>query len=96
MINTRFYNYRNISKKEKERRMIRVTIELIPHGNDFQKKTLGIVDVINNGDGTKKRGNYLIAYSTENTTKPTTFKIKGHKRDKGFLPLIKKAIRKVK
>jgi hypothetical protein len=39
--------------------MIRVTIELIPHGNEAQKWTLGVMHIINRG-GDDKEANYHI------------------------------------
>lgn len=38
--------------------MIRITIELIPNGQVENKRSLGHIDIINDGTGTKKNGNY--------------------------------------
>lgn len=38
--------------------MIRVTIELLPHGKDAGKKVLGVLDIANDGSGTDEIGNY--------------------------------------
>ena len=40
--------------------MIRITIELFPHGLAKNKKILGYVDIINDGTGTKTIGNYSV------------------------------------
>lgn len=38
--------------------MIRVTIELFPHGRVDRAKTLGIIDIANDGSGNSNTGNY--------------------------------------
>lgn len=38
--------------------MIRVTIELIPNGQVENKRSLGHIDIINDGTGSKTFGNY--------------------------------------
>lgn len=38
--------------------MIRVTIELLPHGFETDKETLGVVEIANDGTGTLTNGSY--------------------------------------
>lgn len=38
--------------------MIRVTVEVLPHGREADKYTLGEANIINDGTGTSTRGNY--------------------------------------
>lgn len=38
--------------------MLRVTVELWPHGRADKKKTLAVMDIYNDGTGTDTRGNY--------------------------------------
>lgn len=38
--------------------MIRVTIELLPHGKQEGKRVLGVLDIANDGSGTDEIGNY--------------------------------------
>lgn len=38
--------------------MIRVTIELFPHGDETRKRTLGSADIWNDGSGDISTGNY--------------------------------------
>lgn len=40
--------------------MLRITIELYPYGLVARKRTLGIIDIANDGTGTKTRGNYMV------------------------------------
>lgn len=38
--------------------MLRVTIELVPYGDETRKKKIGEMVLANDGDGTGKKGNY--------------------------------------
>ena len=40
--------------------MIRVTIELLPHGEESRKRHLGTVEIANDGTGTAESGNYMV------------------------------------
>lgn len=40
--------------------MLRVTIELIPRGDESRKKHLGTVEISNDGTGDTRRGNYAV------------------------------------
>lgn len=40
--------------------MLRVTIELLPHGDESRKETIGIIDIINDGSGDPEIGNYAV------------------------------------
>jgi len=39
--------------------MIRITVELVPYGNELQKKIIATGDIINDGSGNMKYGNYI-------------------------------------
>jgi hypothetical protein len=43
--------------------MLRVTIELLPHGDERRKQHLGTMEIINNGEGTLEDGSYSITLS---------------------------------
>jgi hypothetical protein len=38
--------------------MIKITIEIWKQGNPLDKSLLGVIDIINDGTGTKTKGNY--------------------------------------
>lgn len=38
--------------------MIKITVELLPYGNEINKKILGSAKIWNDGTGTKNKGNY--------------------------------------
>lgn len=43
--------------------MIRVTVELVPHGVEERKVELGMIEIVNNGTGDWNRGNYNVELS---------------------------------
>lgn len=48
--------------------LIRVTVELLPHGSDIGKRTLGVLEIANNGTGTQAVGNYEATLTAEYTS----------------------------
>jgi hypothetical protein len=75
--------------------MIRVTVELIPFGNELLKKTLGEISIINNGRGNEERGYYDIrVVDFENQRKETGF-IYHFYRKKGFWSLLKEVLKAI-
>lgn len=40
--------------------VLRCTIDLLPFGDESRKRTLGVVDIANDGTGTLERGNYKV------------------------------------
>jgi hypothetical protein len=40
--------------------VLRCTIDLIPRGDESRKRTLGIVEIANDGTGAPERGNYRV------------------------------------
>jgi hypothetical protein len=44
--------------------MLRITIELLPHGNDAKPEHLGTAEIANDGGGTADLGNYRVRLST--------------------------------
>lgn len=49
--------------------MIRVTIELLPHGFETNKKHLGTIDIANDATGTLTSGNYKAKLSKRGNPK---------------------------
>ena len=41
--------------------MIRCTIELLPFGSEERKRTIGLVEIANDGTGTSEIGNYVVS-----------------------------------
>lgn len=49
--------------------MIRVTVELIPHGVEARKRTLAVGEIANDGSGTYSSGNYTAWFGRVKTGK---------------------------
>lgn len=45
--------------------MLRVTVELLPFGEEQGRRTLTVFDIANDGTGTSERGNYKARKSPE-------------------------------
>ncbi len=73
--------------------MIVVKIELWKYGSKKDIITLGEYQIINDLSGNWKNGNYIIKEKGENSK---TLTIKKHLRSKGFLPLVIRALNKIK
>lgn len=48
--------------------MIRVTVELLPRGSEYGKRTLGTMEIANDGTGDQFVGNYVGEMHAEYTT----------------------------
>lgn len=42
--------------------MLRITVELVPYGDETRKRHLGTCEIANDASGTPTRGNYNIAF----------------------------------
>lgn len=40
--------------------MLRVTIDLVPMGDESRKRVLGVMEIANDGQGTSTSGNYMV------------------------------------
>ncbi|NMB65624.1 MAG: hypothetical protein GYA16_12235 [Spirochaetes bacterium] len=79
--------------------MIRVTIELIPHGNIMYSEKIGEIDIINNLKGDEKLGLYDAVLRRYNNNKPSFFlfsieNIK-HKREDNVFILLHRVLNKM-
>ena len=45
--------------------MLRVTLELLPHGSEAMSKRLGDLSIVNTGAGTRESGDYLVTLGTK-------------------------------
>jgi hypothetical protein len=48
--------------------MIRITVEMIPHGDETQKSLLGFMEIANDGTGGEMLGNYTGVFHSEYTS----------------------------
>ena len=73
--------------------MIRVTVELVPHGVEDLKETLGVMTIFNTGRGTFIKGDY--AYAVIEEDKIVAEGCLEHKRKESFWKLIEKISKEV-
>lgn len=78
--------------------MLRVTIEIVPFGIEENKRTLSTINIINDGTGNNKYGNYRIERISEDKEnlipKNDKFEIKRHNRYDGYIKLLQRVINK--
>jgi hypothetical protein len=75
-------------------KMIRVTIEIVPFGNEGEKRKLGEITIVNDGTGTPEIGNYKVYYWKPETG-TVVAQVKKYNRENGFLKLLQKCINKL-
>jgi hypothetical protein len=78
--------------------MIRVIVELVPHGKEEDKIKLAIGEIANNLKGTLKYGsyNYIFHYkSLDNKPMISSGVITNHKRSDNVLTLLKNVLSKI-
>lgn len=76
--------------------MLRITVDIIPWGNEEHRETIGVMDIINDATGTSKIGNYKIKYYDNDFLDCIDTEIKRYDRSKGFLELISKTFNKIR
>ena len=72
--------------------MLRITIDVIPFGYKEQMKTLGIMEIINDGSGNIELGNYTVYINPDE--RGDKFRIEKFVRKRGFWELITEALLK--
>lgn len=60
--------------------MIKITIEIWPSGFQSHSRTLGSVEISNDGTGTKSIGNYNIKFKSKNGKILKRKRVEGHRR----------------
>jgi len=74
--------------------MIKVTIELIPDGDDDRAKILGVLSIVNDGSVTSLNGNYdlaLVQYDRRGESYETSGRLTDYDRDKPAVVLVRRA-----
>lgn len=75
--------------------MIRVTVELVPWGDESMKKTIGVMNIANDGNsGDREIGNYEARMEDDRGTEKTVH-VMGHKRTTGVWTLIRRTLQEM-
>lgn len=72
--------------------MLRITIDLVPFGKEDLKREIGKIEIINDGTGDYKLGNYK--YTIGDETGTIKSKLKGHNRLQSVFHLLKSVLNK--
>jgi hypothetical protein len=72
--------------------MIRVTIEVLPHGKAMGREILSTVDIVNMGPQHQRTGKHLYGLYVDSELQDTPIR---HNRDDGFMALVKKVFQEV-
>lgn len=75
--------------------MLRITVEIVPFGNENAAREIGKGYVINDGTGTNNISNYNCIFKEIDNNKENKIKVKGFNRKKGFWPLVGEALKKM-
>ena len=72
--------------------MIDINLDIVPFGFESQRRSIGRIQVINTGTGTKEFGNYKIVITDKGQN--YTFFLDKFKRDLGIFVLLELALEK--
>lgn len=60
--------------------MLRVTVEIVPYGEEPRKRTLATLEIVNDGTGTIVSGNYVATIQSNQDARPRECRIIGYRR----------------
>lgn len=66
--------------------MLRVTIELVPFGDEARAEVVDVIEIVNDGTGTIEVGNYDVVHGGQ------TARVTRHYRTGGALQLVRRAL----
>ncbi len=73
--------------------MLRVTVELVPFGDESRAKEIGMLLIANDGEGTHESGNYAYVYGyTDRDVPLARGTVKKFPRSQGAWALVKKIL----
>jgi hypothetical protein len=78
--------------------MIKVTVELVPDGDELLTKTLAVLSIANDNSGTSMTGNYdltLIQYDRQGGSFKTEGRLTDYDRDKPVAILVRRAFEQI-
>lgn len=75
--------------------MLRVTIDILPHGSEEQRETLKVIDIVNDCTGNFTTGNYMVEMRDEDLCEESRTRVVRHKRADGCVALVAKVLKKL-
>lgn len=66
--------------------MLRVTLDIIPFGSEAHRRTIGTLEIINDGTGDRDTGNYDVSIDGR------TARVEDHDREDGAWVLLRRAL----
>ena len=75
--------------------LLEIRIDIVPFGQESRRRTLEKICIINTADHPRRPeyGNYIVQTFGANTLPSKICRVRGHRRDRGYWPLIRKAIK---
>lgn len=73
--------------------MLRITVELVPFGDESMAKTIGKGYIINDGTSRNNQANYDCIFKVIDKNQTENIKLKNFDRSKGFWSLIGNALK---
>lgn len=73
--------------------MLRITVEIVPYGDENMAREIGKGYIINDGSGDSNKGNYDCTFIETDKNKRTSKKLKDFDRNKGLWTLIRESLK---
>jgi len=74
--------------------MLRITVEIVPYGDETMAREIGKGYIVNDGTGHYNKGNYNCTFYETDINNKQSIKLKNFDRSKGFWSLIGEALKK--
>lgn len=71
--------------------MLRVTVELVPFGDESRKKTIGIMNIANDGRGSSEVGHYDVRLEDDRDVERNA-RVLHYQRSRGAWSLVRRAL----
>ncbi|MFW6046955.1 MAG: hypothetical protein ACOCP4_04125 [Candidatus Woesearchaeota archaeon] len=75
--------------------MLRITVEIVPFGDELRSRVIGKGWISNDGTGNNNSGNYNCTFIEKDRNVEYDLKLKNFDRKMGFWKLIREALKKI-
>lgn len=73
--------------------MLRVTVELVPHGSELRKRVIGVMTIANRHTNERNEADYNVVIENDTEQGAHLFTLKSYNRGKGFWALIRECLK---